>query len=899
MFTRSRARKVQDASYTGVGRNLNGQKEPDNDALAAAFSIGKGLNVTTNNTRAFSISRSPSIQNGFVERPSRADSLLKRSSISRSVSLNKMGPNWSEQLATPPNSLRRNSINGRRDSSRLNSMDMDGYGSHLNQIAEDSISYHTNQKRMQDLKVNRHSMVSPSGSRLSDNGGVNHSGSFGHGTKMVKKYIPTPTGIKVIEVPQQTYEKELERTNSMRGKRSMSRSNSMNSGMNHIISRSSSLIGTASRGKRNVSPRVSSLMGSPMLGTMAEKEENENRESPLEDDLKALELKIEHEKKLSRELAQKKLEFERYKNQRIKKEKELELLQRIPNNPSASKLDMQEKEGEDDEEVDVPITKTPIAVDEVDKKHLAEKMRTGRPTHDDSDNDSNSKYSSNSNEKVTISVQEPANGTSEPPIIQENLSAQDIVSNSNENSENSEAASSGGSSSGTEFGSSIKHFATSKLGNNDNAKEHDNDLSGSESAATLNVKATSDDKLAQIEDSIREDVNENHSVRRESESVLIESSENNKEGQASLNDYVGVEEIPQDNETGRSSLAKHLRPTFDAVPEIIKDDTLEVPKANSINLSSNSSVYSSGSMESLLPTRRLKKPIKSAMKNSSSKYNLSATNSGGSNPALQAYLSLTTAENTRLNSKLSSSKLTNNANQTVYNGTDNTSSHDNQTRRSIRKSQVPAQGFQSRSLRPQSSTFDGGHASESPHMAARTLRDNRSSYYVAPIGPHPTKQPNYQSPSKVRAAELYRKANTAPASTFPSKPTKEPRSRTTLRDMLNDETSHDEHKRMNTFYNAERRHMNSRIADSDDESGAQPVHPHHHHHLGLGRGLISRFKDSDDDLPLVHNSNENAIHYVKPKMTTSLREEKSVDVTPPRKPKFKKLAKLKKIFGKN
>ncbi|KAK7684594.1 hypothetical protein QCA50_012174 [Cerrena zonata] len=254
-----------------------------------------------------------------------------------------------------------------------------------------------------------------------------------------------------------------------------------------------------------------------------------------------------------------------------------------------------------------------------------------------------------------------------------------------------------------------------------------------------------------------------------------------------------------------SSIAKQLRPKFDNVPEIIDDshsnasnrlidekqssDTLQLPASITENgLSSGSSISSVDSSSQ----SKNKRPVKSAMKNSSSFYSSTSNSShnGTYNPAKQAYISLTTAENTRLNSKLSSSQL---ADINLAKGSQQYPST-SPNRRSVQatptkqnsqplspQNQTPQTpvvagngNMSGRSLRPHSvhgANFDhDNHQNRQSglgggSMSNRTLRD-RSSVYVQPIAAHPASNPNYQSPSKTKAAELYAKANARPISVF-------------------------------------------------------------------------------------------------------------------------------------
>ncbi len=245
-------------------------------------------------------------------------------------------------------------------------------------------------------------------------------------------------------------------------------------------------------------------------------------------------------------------------------------------------------------------------------------------------------------------------------------------------------------------------------------------------------------------------------------------------------DY-GIEEVPVDTVPDSPTLAARLRPTFG---EAAPDASLQIPSGAFAGGSSSSSIRSVGSFDlSGIPKPALKHPVKSAMKNPSAGYKAGPADH---NPAHQAYLLLTTAENTRLNSKLSSSQLNQIQSDYAQRSPPKRQPQNYQPQpppppppqqqqqqqqqynplQQRHSPQAPGQpnrganGF-AKSLRPQS-TVDVPR--EQPAgMSNRTLR---SSVYVAPIAPHPALQPGYQSPSKAKAADLYARANARPRSTF-------------------------------------------------------------------------------------------------------------------------------------
>ncbi|EGV64744.1 hypothetical protein CANTEDRAFT_134056 [Yamadazyma tenuis ATCC 10573] len=245
--------------------------------------------------------------------------------------------------------------------------------------------------------------------------------------------------------------------------------------------------------------------------------------------------------------------------------------------------------------------------------------------------------------------------------------------------------------------------------------------------------------------------------------------------------------------------------------------------------------------------------MKSAMKNSSS-FSVPNNSRRKSNAAHEAYLSLTTAENTRLNSKMSLNDINPVYSQSHHYPTDTASATPLNKRMStsLRKPPPQAQGGPGsspgmvKSLRPQSMQIDPSrqaneNASPGARMSHRSLRD-RSSVYVQPIAPHPALNPNYQSSSQVKAAELYAKANSRPHSTF-NAPRKTSFSnehaspgdsamRTSLRDHLHQSPPPD--------YQQHQPRQTNQLKPPQFQGQGEPITP--------TKPRSSRFVDSDDEI---------------------------------------------------
>lgn len=983
MFSRRQNRSVHDTSYTGVSPAASKTNQPNNNALAAALSIGKSLKQQGGP----GVHAPSGGSNQYLSKPpQKRNSLLKRDSITRSPSSNKFrnfsdasyNSTLSHSMQTPPHSAqRRSSI--QRQSNGGYDLDDSFDDSYYDDINQDATQNYNNAK-MRDLRLSH--QLSPPPSR----NGQPHAES---GTvKMIKKYIPTPNGIKIIEVPETVYQKEVVRNNSMR---SMPRSGSMTSLSQKRIPRTTSLSSIAGANKKPSHQRLSSLSRNPALGTMAENEEAQSRKGRNEDsELQKLQQQIDHEKQVSKDLELKRLEYEKIKLERLENEKKILLLKREAANNKD--IDVSEVIDEGDEEEDVPLPNILVIVDEMENKRLGqeeeseinknatiEKPSLGEINDISRDEDVNAEDETSIYEEEAI----PEASIDASSVVVDELEKKNIV--------------------GDEPTSDIK------------TSEHlQNGFKNDHGAAELNV-------ISQYSDS-KELLNRNSIIDNP---IPVSTDEED----------FGIEEVPYDK-SEENNLAKHLRPNFDSLleiidtkhsgpkfdpePEIISTDetmqlkesnhdmldvedptvediaitTLQIPTSTLNNDSSSSSARSTGSFDSNMQSRSEKRPVKSAMKNSSSFYNSSNNSSTVKNAAQDAYLSLATAENTRLNSKISSSQLndvgpqlngganqmqqpqsnnqyyenqSNQQNQQNQRNQQNQQNHRNHRNQQNQKNQQnqqnqpnqPNQGMRISTLRKSPSTQSPGLASRTLRpqstlpetlpqsnqhspvngMGNRKLRDRTSAHvnptrdrssYMNHISPHPALQPNYQSPSKTKAAELYAKASARPNSSFmpvaakktsdqPATQQAQKSRRTTLRDMsspnqaqradnsLNNPPQNTNDTSSNPVEN--RRAFRSRLADSDEEEGTEGRSKF------FGGGFSSRFNDSDEDLGgFTHkqnSANQTTTQYpsknndlpvsnaLPNRNNNTIMDGKTDQPLKSKSKDKKKFAKLRKLFGKD
>lgn len=851
--------------------------------MAAALTIGENLKVTQpekyrsqggslrasqSQTRSLGslLKRSSSIQGPQI----RATSTPRTSRASSNASTSRQAPASAHHPASPQRAPPRAAASPARISY---SVDDSFNDSMLEQMGHEADAHYSNRAKLSDLKL-QHTPAQPAP------------------VKMVKKYIPTPNGIQVIEVPEATMKKEIARSNSLRSGLSLNR-NSLRSvprlpslnGVPRLPSNGSLPLPVKRPPPRSHAQRHSSLLSELRIDENVEGELQSASEAALAEQRAEHELlkrQIAEEERLAKELEQQRLEYEHLKELRLKNERRMRELKELEEeearsrtlspvselNPAtlAGSYDIapqvvgsflpDTKQGatdEDDDEEDVPIEPLPFVVDELEKKEIEEvadaTLADGTVAHKH-----DSKHDQDHSHDVPTSHLAPA----------------------------------------------VDH----ELHN----KTLDDTLDAPSSEYSLEVPSF------------------------DASSRKISTEENK--------DEFGIEEVPNDD-FDTPNLAKQLRPVFDPidvqqidsptpsprfdpVPEIIDNEGTGRLTPPPLNLAA-ASITSVGSLDS-----KSSRPIKSAMKMPKATYLTKSASSHS--PAQQAYLSLTTAENTRLNSKLSSSQLTD------VNGLVPV-----EQRPSPPKSPVTPQKRMSQSLRkPPSST-----APPSGSMAGRSLRPRSQSdvsqtprtngggmssrtfkTQPQPIPPHPALQPNYQSPSKLRAAELYAKANNRPRSQFqpaikrkssftkdhdhgkPETAQARPASqqinhRTTLRTerpQSHVPPAYSTHASSNpsavpaqTSNGGGFKAFKSRYADSDDEDSSYPIY------TSANTGLNSRFKDSHDDLPGAGGQGFSKTAGRDEVMHTpivSLRDNKSKNDAPKEeKPKKKKF--LRKLFGKS
>lgn len=826
--------------------------------MAAALTIGESLKQAQ--PAVYGNSRNTSLRTQQPQTRSQG-SLLKRSSSIQ-------GP-LIRATSTPKTSRTSSHLSNGRPQLTQHveySVDDSFNDSTLERIGQEADSHYSNRARVSDLQLHHTPAAPPP-------------------VKMVKKYVPTPNGIQVIEVPEAAMKKEIARSNSIRSGMSLSRSGLMSRGL-----RLSSLNRTyLFSGQRPPRPQASHRQGS--LLSSLKIVENVDLERQSASETAAAQQKIEHEqlkrqieeeKRLAKELDQQRLEFERLKELRLQNERKFRELRELEEEEARSRtmspvsvlnpatltgsfpeekpptitLDQhqesvpvreEEEEVEDEEEEDVPIPPSSIIVDEFDQKKIEEEEHeTQVPIA----------------HPIPVSANEHTSQT--VPDVQEMPSPSEY---------------------------------------------------------SLEVGST-----------------ESPSRRSRSSPTVREHIANDTFSDGK--DEFGIEEVP-DDDFDTPNLAQQLRPVFDPindrstnsvsprfdpVPEVI-DDNLASGRMTPppLNLATGS-INSAGSIDS-----KGSKPIKSAMKMPKATY--LSKSSSLSSPAHQAYLSLTTAENTRLNSKLSSTQLA-----------DTSALIPADQRPSPPKSPVTPQKRLSQSLRKQPSTPQAGAMSgrslrpRSQSDASQTSRANGGGMssrtfktQPQPIPPHPALQPNYQSPSKLKAAELYAKANNRPRSQLqpikrlssftkhqeqgaPQTATARPVSqqvqhRTTLRNDRPQSYMPPAYS-LNQTDNAPApapahashasnggggfKAFKSRYADSDDEDNGSPsiATPSTKFH--------SRFNESHEDLPGAGRRTSESAH--KEMMQTpivSLRKQNGKGDAAPKEERPKKKKFLRKLFGKS
>lgn len=834
--------------------------------MAAALTIGQNLKQTQPNVYGKSPGtpkRSPSIKQAHTS------SLLKRNSSFHGSTAPTAIP---QQSRTNSNVSRRHSVT---PSSVIQEYHIDDSftDASFDQMGVDADNHYSNAARVSDLKL--HHVPPPKTQQ-----------------KMVKKYIPTPNGIKIVEVPSDSIKSDIARSNSMRLGMSLSRSGLLQNGP-----RANSLTAPRKQPLRKPGLRLSSISSQPRIDENVALESHQHPAGSPRGHEDELQHQIEHERQLAKDLEGQREKFLKLKELRLKNErrmKELQVLQEeealhlegsrgtpgdsqmtslepelgkssdftqpeepaspksIENGISRSAVSAPAKPlgaavvaDDDDEEEDVPVAPVPFVVDEMELKQLKEAHKS--------------------------------------PVISENLADSDLISHS----------------------------------------------SSKDSFNKTSITTSPQDAV----------------VNNYGDTMISFEEKNTADSPDTLGDF-GIEEIPKEyfdfpdlpasgNEgeiakpvtlappASDAALDESPSPSFDPVPEIIGD---LVPPTNI-----------AGSIRSFSSTDSKSRPIKSAMKNPKS--NLKPAGGVAESPANKAYLSLTTAENTRLNSKLSSSQLQEfHAQQELKAQTSKSQLSAPQAPQfqPLRKQpsvNTQGSGFSGRSLRPQS--MADSPASRSPQGGGMSSRSFKTQSIVQPIPQHNF----HQSSSKLRAAELYAKANKRPTSEFrplqrkssftrerPENATAAPPTRRTHRTTLraapahlvqsnginekarpdfrsNDgqypgtdalatrpsETATDSKKQVrNTGGAGQGGGFKSRFADSDDEQNTTGY-----------TGFSSRFGDSDDEGSQTYASSAAPVAEMPLHKTMRLSQPLSQKKESTKKEKKPKKKFLKKLFGKD
>ncbi|KAK6459353.1 serine-rich protein [Scheffersomyces xylosifermentans] len=891
MFNRRKSRSVSERSYTGVNHVAPSANQPSSNALAAALTIGKKDNnkpaaptslssvIPRSNSMQFKRASpqqqsTPHQQTHQLQPPqqiqnqSSRGSLLKRNSTVGLTSHSNTPQSHHEYTAShnggssaTQSAFRNFSGGSLTSSSSRSSLQTPGHSktslshpviydiddsfndSYLDEITEESTQiYLKNQDKMRDLKLS-HKPASNNNIHNIKKKTSNGAAVGGSPVKMVKKYIPTPNGIKIVEVPEANFQKEVARNNSMRSGANIPRSASLRGlSSQKKISRSSSLNSVSSNKlpsspmgpPKKPSSRLSSLV-KPKMAPMTENvglestlgKEDEQHEQALK--MSALQKEIEHEKKLARELEQKRKEYEELKAKRL--ENERALLSLKEESRSAEALEETPKEATQTSIKDiassapsnnvVPVITTSNTDLPAFEEPIAEDLGLQHSLPESKGTDATAVSPAITAEKDLTGASETLEDITRPTLTTIELpvtDGSDIEGTVDNVARNQLTVSKVGGISAdsiphqeNEFNSTAPGKTSSELYSSDSETDTKTDLTGTElgiisqygnlQSSELLKRDSMVDHLpstdeGDIEDNDEEGSNLAKKLRASYGLGNHEGEQSNTSGPSNFvvtqplvegteldahQDNENEEELPKSDRAGSiggSTITSPIGSTPILPAE--SSETLKVPVAETGG-SSSSSLYTSSSRDST--SKAEKKKLKSAMKNSSTQYN-SSKNSAKSNAAHQAYLSLTTAENTRLNSKLSSSQL-NDISPGGGNGgypqpvipAGQKRLSQSTLRKSQQQLQPPSAGLTSRSLRPQSMQPEalgpqgsGRGFPQEQHPAAaamsgRSLRD-RGSSYVQPIAPHPALQPNYQSPSKLKAAELYAKANSRPQSVF-------------------------------------------------------------------------------------------------------------------------------------
>ncbi|KAG7195093.1 uncharacterized protein KQ657_004209 [Scheffersomyces spartinae] len=899
MFRRKH-RTTHQPAYTGVNNPPPPTNAPNNHARAAALAIGNN-NATT---KPMGVTRSPSMQYNIVPRTNSTHTKAP----SKNHLLNRQQQQQQHHPLSPPVTQYQSSGSLLKRGSTISGSSSDDFHNFAgntgasgpilldSNTVDDSFtdSYFeevndANRRDLHDLRLAHKPTTSTKTSQkkkavggslragsirtgsLGSASGINNNTSNGGdppGTvKMVKKYVPTPSGIKVIEVPEATLKKEMARSNSIRSGLNVSRAGSLTlrkSSQGSLngsrIPRSGSM---GSIGAYTPSSRVSSLVkqAPTSLPPMTELSGLEGSTETQEKEYHDLQQQIDHEKKLAHELAKKKKEYEHFKALRLQMQKDLEVLrEELTSSPEANNYQPNLNPNSTD-----PVLTDPV-INMKEDQYLDHKTV---PT-------------------TSTSLEYTLNPTMDPKSIH-------IIPDGSDHT-------GGGTDETLQATSNDAHLYI-----------HESPFASRDQLDEIKV-------IEQFEDSKEENVLEVPDITFDNsyyEGHEHDDDDDDEDLKPKFQDSPEVIEEPLSTQFSNDTLPDHLG----APPQLVAEENA-------------SSAHSLTSAESYESPHRTKKPMKSAMKSSSSlnKGNKEFTKAKQT-AAHEAYLSLTTAENTRLNSKLSANQLSptkgmvpGTAAAAAGGGSPVTTPK--RMPLSLRKSQVSAQQQQQqqmvKSLRPQAS--EHGHGPYPP-PSGRTLRKQSPHphpTYVQPMPPHPALMPNYKSSSKVRAAELYEKANLRPISV--QQPLERKSSYSKLPEkqrpmsMAAQSSSHPHHheaqplsrvsSQATTVQRATkppvRQHRTTLRSSSAQVGGPLPVQYGSRFNDSDGEdmpstskpGFNSRFHDSDDDLPLSspqqdhHNNYHNHYNEI---------QDVSFDSKTSKNTKEKKKfgGKLRKLFGKH
>lgn len=804
MFSR-RKKTLHNTAYTGVNHAQSAYNQPNNNALAAALTIGENMRgeptSNANGPRRTMSMNNVNKQYVLNAGDGRSGSITSTRS-SRNISGLRHGSLRLNQnaLSTPPRSSLKH----------LQTIDDAFLEEDEHNDASFSLEDHNRRRRaeLNDLRLLR--PLSPPSSNYSSS-----SGPTPGQQRMVKKYIPTPTGIKIIDVPEEKFQKEVARANSIRSTNAFSRLNSLRNirRISNSHSRSHSLNSTSHLRPRNVSVKV------PELDTM--KEDTHEEIEQLELDRLEQELLEMREKSDDLELKLKRLQDAKKGKSKTRNNETLD--GEVNNYKSINVIgdgahDNRASKNGDPSESGVVGNEAEYRMPHIDGHALSD-----HETDEESKLDEAS-FSDTLEDEVITDASIDASRIKVDEVEGKKKLKQDAIS------------------------------PYSAL-----------------STTRDDTKTTSGEELRIISQ--------------------YSDSKDNLKNLALTNDK---DDILANNEIGgkspeKNSLAKHLRPKFDNNPEIIDDSltnsfqkptTLQVHGLN--KTSSNSSIRSSQSSDAgkLSPSR--KRPVKSAMKNSSSFH--PSLNSGTlKNPAQEAYISLTTAENTRLNSKLSSSQL---GEQSVMQNNNPVYHFSSQQFDEGRTSRRTPSKLAGRTLRPQLNNFEITPLNGRNQAGTMLGRNFRYSELYQP-GTKLTPAAD-NAASKQKVAQLYARASTRPFSFTPSSPqpnfknennpsinaknNNNRKTLTTLRDLELDQNEEDVE---NGGFS--HKSFKSRILDSDDEG--------------------------DDYESNTHVQSQPSLENPKPtQINLNTTTQTSTDISGAPKSQNrekKKFSKLRKLFGKN